>query len=194
MPRSCFRTSWWCRMRWASPSASWRARARGSIRSARRPIRPLAGQTQLAPSSRAFSRRWPGCGRIFPVRRPLSAFAAPPGRSRPTWWRAGHTRPGRGAAVGLSGIGRLSGAWSIFFATSRSTISRAKFARAPMFCRFSTAGRGACPTREFQRWVVAPPNACHGAQERHPSVPIIGFPRGAGRKFERTWPRPLSMA
>jgi uroporphyrinogen decarboxylase len=43
---------------------------------------------------------------------------------------------------------------------------------------------GNLPDAEFQRWVVAPTKRLVTAlKERHPSVPIIGFPRGAGVKL-----------
>jgi uroporphyrinogen decarboxylase len=43
---------------------------------------------------------------------------------------------------------------------------------------------GSLPDAEFQRWVVAPTKRLVAAlKERHPSVPIIGFPRGAGGKL-----------
>jgi uroporphyrinogen decarboxylase len=40
---------------------------------------------------------------------------------------------------------------------------------------------GSLPDDEFERWVVAPTRAIRLAlKERHPTVPVIGFPRGAG--------------
>ena len=40
---------------------------------------------------------------------------------------------------------------------------------------------GSLPDDEFDRWVVEPTKAIVSAmKERHPGVPIIGFPRGAG--------------
>ena len=40
---------------------------------------------------------------------------------------------------------------------------------------------GTLPDNEFDKWVVAPTKAIVSAlKERHPDVPIIGFPRGAG--------------
>lgn len=40
---------------------------------------------------------------------------------------------------------------------------------------------GSLPDDEFDRWVVAPTRAIREAlKERHPDVPVIGFPRGAG--------------
>jgi uroporphyrinogen decarboxylase len=42
---------------------------------------------------------------------------------------------------------------------------------------------GALPEPEFERWVVAPTRRIvTELKRRHPSVPIIGFPRGAGAK------------
>jgi uroporphyrinogen decarboxylase len=42
---------------------------------------------------------------------------------------------------------------------------------------------GTLPEREFERWVVAPTRRIvTELKRRHPSVPIIGFPRGAGAK------------
>ena len=42
---------------------------------------------------------------------------------------------------------------------------------------------GSLPDAEFARWVVAPTKRLVGAlKERHPAVPIIGFPRGAGAR------------
>lgn len=40
---------------------------------------------------------------------------------------------------------------------------------------------GALPDDEFDRWVVAPTRKIREAvKERHPDIPVIGFPRGAG--------------
>ncbi|MEZ5851008.1 MAG: uroporphyrinogen decarboxylase [Hyphomicrobiaceae bacterium] len=40
---------------------------------------------------------------------------------------------------------------------------------------------GSLPDNEFDRWVVEPTRAIVSAiKERHPAIPIIGFPRGAG--------------
>ncbi|MCC7253095.1 MAG: uroporphyrinogen decarboxylase [Hyphomicrobium sp.] len=40
---------------------------------------------------------------------------------------------------------------------------------------------GSLPDDEFDRWVVAPTRAIRETlRERHPDVPVIGFPRGAG--------------
>ncbi|MDX2258697.1 MAG: uroporphyrinogen decarboxylase [Hyphomicrobiaceae bacterium] len=45
---------------------------------------------------------------------------------------------------------------------------------------------GSLPDDEFERWVVAPTRAMVSAlKERHPSVPVIGFPRGAGSATAR---------
>ncbi|HEX9881550.1 MAG TPA: uroporphyrinogen decarboxylase [Hyphomicrobium sp.] len=45
---------------------------------------------------------------------------------------------------------------------------------------------GALPEPEFERWVVAPTaRIVTELKRRHPHVPIIGFPRGAGAKAER---------
>ena len=43
---------------------------------------------------------------------------------------------------------------------------------------------GALPDLEFARWVVAPTQRIvAGVRRRHPEVPIIGFPRGAGLRI-----------
>ena len=43
---------------------------------------------------------------------------------------------------------------------------------------------GALPDLEFARWVVAPTQRIvTGVRRRHPEVPIIGFPRGAGLRI-----------
>ncbi|MCL4766137.1 MAG: uroporphyrinogen decarboxylase [Hyphomicrobiaceae bacterium] len=45
---------------------------------------------------------------------------------------------------------------------------------------------GSLPDSEFDRWVVAPTRRIVGAlKARHPDVPVIGFPRGAGEKTAR---------
>ena len=45
---------------------------------------------------------------------------------------------------------------------------------------------GVLPEREFENWVVAPTRRIATAlKERFPSVPVIGFPRGAGLLYER---------
>ena len=45
---------------------------------------------------------------------------------------------------------------------------------------------GALPLREFEAWVVAPTRRMVSeVRGRHPEVPVIGFPRGAGGKIER---------
>jgi uroporphyrinogen decarboxylase len=45
---------------------------------------------------------------------------------------------------------------------------------------------GALPPVEFEAWVVAPTRRIVSeVRARHPKVPIIGFPRGAGGKIER---------
>ena len=42
---------------------------------------------------------------------------------------------------------------------------------------------GSLPDDEFERWVVAPTRTMVGRlKERHPLVPVIGFPRGAGSR------------
>ena len=43
---------------------------------------------------------------------------------------------------------------------------------------------GSLAPREFERWVIAPNAAIvAGLKERHPMVPVIGFPKGAGAKL-----------
>ena len=43
---------------------------------------------------------------------------------------------------------------------------------------------GSLAPREFERWVVAPNAAIVAAlRERHPGIPVIGFPKGAGEKL-----------
>lgn len=43
---------------------------------------------------------------------------------------------------------------------------------------------GSLAPREFERWVIAPNAAIAAAvHERHPDVPIIGFPKGSGEKL-----------
>jgi uroporphyrinogen decarboxylase len=45
---------------------------------------------------------------------------------------------------------------------------------------------GSLPPAEFDRWVVQPTaRIVEGVRARHPAVPIIGFPRGAGQKIAR---------
>ena len=45
---------------------------------------------------------------------------------------------------------------------------------------------GSLPPREFEAWVVAPTRRIvTEVRAKHPHVPIIGFPRGAGQKIER---------
>ena len=45
---------------------------------------------------------------------------------------------------------------------------------------------GSLPDTEFDRWVVAPMQRMVAAlKARHPHVPVIGFPRGAGEKMAR---------
>jgi len=45
---------------------------------------------------------------------------------------------------------------------------------------------GVLPEPEFQRWVIEPTQRITRAvKRRHPDVPIIGFPRGAGPLYER---------
>jgi uroporphyrinogen decarboxylase len=45
---------------------------------------------------------------------------------------------------------------------------------------------GSLPETEFERWVVAPTRTMVAAlREKHPGVPVIGFPRGAGNKAVR---------
>jgi uroporphyrinogen decarboxylase len=44
---------------------------------------------------------------------------------------------------------------------------------------------GSLPASEFERWVTAPTHRIVSALEaKHPAIPIIGFPRGAGRNIE----------
>jgi uroporphyrinogen decarboxylase len=44
---------------------------------------------------------------------------------------------------------------------------------------------GSLPEGEFARWVVGPTRRIvEGVRNRHPQVPIIGFPRGAGLRME----------
>ena len=43
---------------------------------------------------------------------------------------------------------------------------------------------GSLAPAEFERWVIAPNSAIvAGLKERHPKVPVIGFPKGAGAKL-----------
>jgi uroporphyrinogen decarboxylase len=43
---------------------------------------------------------------------------------------------------------------------------------------------GSLAPREFERWVIAPNAAIVAAlRERHPGVPVIGFPKGSGEKL-----------
>jgi uroporphyrinogen decarboxylase len=43
---------------------------------------------------------------------------------------------------------------------------------------------GSLAPREFERWVIAPNAAIvTGLKRRHPTVPVIGFPKGAGTKL-----------
>ena len=45
---------------------------------------------------------------------------------------------------------------------------------------------GVLPEAEFDRWVIAPTRLIIGRlKQRFPTVPIIGFPRGAGLLYER---------
>ena len=45
---------------------------------------------------------------------------------------------------------------------------------------------GSLPETEFDRWVVGPTRTMVAAlKQKHPRVPVIGFPRGAGSKAER---------
>jgi uroporphyrinogen decarboxylase len=45
---------------------------------------------------------------------------------------------------------------------------------------------GVLPEPEFRRWVIEPTQRITRVlKQRHPSVPIIGFPRGAGALYER---------
>lgn len=45
---------------------------------------------------------------------------------------------------------------------------------------------GVLPEAEFERWVIEPAKRITAAvKQRHPSVPVIGFPRGAGHLYER---------
>ncbi len=45
---------------------------------------------------------------------------------------------------------------------------------------------GSLPEDEFERWVTAPTRTMVGAlKQKHPGVPVIGFPRGAGQKAQR---------
>jgi uroporphyrinogen decarboxylase len=42
---------------------------------------------------------------------------------------------------------------------------------------------GSLPDEEFERWVVAPTKRMLASlKQRHPAIPIIGFPRGAGAR------------
>ncbi|NJO33078.1 MAG: uroporphyrinogen decarboxylase [Rhodospirillales bacterium] len=45
---------------------------------------------------------------------------------------------------------------------------------------------GSLPEDEFDRWVTAPTRTMVAAlKQKHPEVPVIGFPRGAGQKAQR---------
>ncbi len=45
---------------------------------------------------------------------------------------------------------------------------------------------GVLPDEEFSRWVIAPTaSMVHTLKQRHPGVPVIGFPRGAGAMCEK---------
>ena len=43
---------------------------------------------------------------------------------------------------------------------------------------------GSLSPAQFERWVIAPTaRLVAGIKARHPDVPVIGFPKGAGGKF-----------
>jgi uroporphyrinogen decarboxylase len=45
---------------------------------------------------------------------------------------------------------------------------------------------GSLPEDEFERWVTAPTRTMVAAlKQKHPGVPVIGFPRGAGQRAQR---------
>ncbi len=110
-----------------------------------------------------------------------SDFAARRGRWRPTW-SAGKARPirrrrGRGPIATRSGFQRLI---DLLVETSAEYLSGQVTAGAQVLQIFDSWA-GSLPDDEFQRWVIAPTKVLvERVRARHPHVPIIGFPRGAG--------------
>ena len=64
-------------------------------------------------------------------------------------------------------------------ATTDYLLAQAEAGAEALMC--STAGPGCCSPSQFRRWVIEPTaQLVELIKAKHPHVPIIGFPRGAG--------------
>ncbi|MGE3066973.1 MAG: uroporphyrinogen decarboxylase [Hyphomicrobiaceae bacterium] len=129
------------------------------------------------------------CETVDRVRRELPPATALIGFCGAPWTVATYMVAGRGspdqAAARLwayrdpEGFGRLI---DILVEASVTYLSGQIDAGADLVQVFDTWA-GSLPDPEFQRWVIAPTRALVARlKARHPTVPVIGFPRGAGTR------------
>ena len=94
--------------------------------------------------------------------------------------RARHGRSGGGAAWAYrdaQGFQRLID----LLVERRSSISAGRSTAGAHVLQIFDSWAGSLPDDQFQRWVIAPTQVLvERVKARHPHVPIIGFPRGAG--------------
>ena len=107
--------------------------------------------------------------------------------------RPGKPRAGRGAALRLSRSRAFQEIVDAIDALPIDYLS-GQIEAASKPCNCSTAGPAAFLPAQFERWVIAPTARIVAAlKARHPDVPIIGFPKGAGGKLRPMRARPASM-
>jgi uroporphyrinogen decarboxylase len=160
----------------------------------------LAGEgPQLSPPlvDRALSALEPVPGRLEPVYRTvrlvreqlgpettLLGFAGSPWTVA-TYMIAGEGSRDQAAARGLAyrDPAALQAIVDAIVACSIAYLSRQIEAGAEAVQLFDSWAGSLAP-REFERWVIAPNAAIVAAlHERHPDVPVIGFPKGSGAKL-----------
>ena len=135
-----------------------------------------------ARSSRASTKRLRASARSFPPTTALIGFCGAP------WTVATYMVGGRGSSDQAAArqlayrdpttFGRLIDiVTNVFDRLPR----RPSACRCRPTCKSSTVGPAIFPTDEFATWVVAPTaRIVAELKRRHPGMPIIGFPRGAG--------------
>ena len=98
--------------------------------------------------------------------------------------RPGQPGPGRGATARLWRSGGLPGDRRRHFRPDGRLSLPPGGEPESRPCNCSTAGPEACRPAQFERWVIAPTASIVAAfKARHPGVPVIGFPKGAGGKL-----------
>jgi uroporphyrinogen decarboxylase len=155
-------------------------------------LEPIRAQADLACLNRAATRPKFGrvCETVARLRQDLPRGTALIGFCGAPWTVATYMVGGRGSADQAdarlwayrdrAGFARLI---EILVETSIEYLSMQAEAGADVLQIFDTWA-GSLPPREFEAWVAAPTaRIVREVRAKHPDVPIIGFPRGAGEKL-----------